>query len=83
MRLIGVKNLNKVIIESDCIGLVKAIQNKEKDYSYTGRIIADSLVLLNSMSDISFSWARRNANECAHRLARSTLDNNGIGEWVD
>lgn len=75
------KGLSKVVIESDCAEVVKAIQGKTKRHNYVGRIVADCQHLQSSLHDISFSCIKREANTCAHKLARLTRTDVGIGDW--
>lgn len=63
MRWIWLKKLSKVIIESDSAEVVKALQYKAMDHTYTGRIISYSQALLSTMPDVSFRFVKRDAND--------------------
>lgn len=38
---------------------------------------------MNNMTNVSFSFVNREANTWAHILARGSIRDNGVGEWVD
>lgn len=83
IKWIQSKGLSKVIIESDCLEVVKAIQRKVNIHSYVGRVISDCQTLKDFTSDAFFSFTKREANVSAHKIARFTKSEAGIGEWIN
>lgn len=81
LKWIQAKGLSKVVIESDCAEVIKAIQRKSEVHNYFGRIIADCQGLQNALLDISFRFVGREANICVHKLARLSNSEMGCGEW--
>ncbi|XP_060972482.1 uncharacterized protein LOC133038374 [Cannabis sativa] len=63
-----------VILESDCLVLVNAINSKSHILSPLGLIISDCISLIRSFSsfDISLQFVKRSGNQAANWLARSS-----------
>lgn len=59
----------QVMIESNCLAIVRAIQSSFLCYSYLGEVINKCRRLFTSLN-IKFSFAKQSAKEVAHYLAR-------------
>ncbi|KAL8479509.1 hypothetical protein ACS0TY_026418 [Phlomoides rotata] len=65
-RLHGIKN---VVIETDSKLVVRALLQPKVDLSYFGKIVRNILDQRHLLGDVTFAWARRQANMVAHKLA--------------
>ncbi|KAM6549730.1 hypothetical protein CsatB_021406 [Cannabis sativa] len=63
-----------VLLESDCLVLVNAINSKSHILSPLGLIVSDCISLIRSFSsfDISIQFVKRSGNQAANWLARSS-----------
>jgi ribonuclease HI len=59
-----------VIVESDALCIVQAINSNNADFSHFGAVIEDCKTLVNSLINGVVSWVGRSANNLAHTLAR-------------
>lgn len=67
-------NMDKCILESDCLQVVHALKaTTMDDISYFDLIISDIKYTCNHFSDISITFIRRSANMVVHVLAREAL----------
>lgn len=58
-----------VMVESDCLTLVNAIQKNEEGWSQFHLIVDDIIHVSKVFSNISFSFVSRECNKTAHELA--------------
>ncbi|XP_073138351.1 uncharacterized protein [Henckelia pumila] len=65
-------HLSTIIMESDALLIIEALNRTDQDSSNLGLIIEDCKLLARDVSSCSFSFARRSANQAAHALARGT-----------
>ncbi|XP_062020783.1 uncharacterized protein LOC133737191 [Rosa rugosa] len=66
-------HLTPIIVESDCLRLVQAVQAAGEDTSEIGRIVDDISLALTSMAGSFFCHVYRESNKIAHKLASSAL----------
>ena len=67
-------SFNCVIIESDSLSVVKAIQDTAEPTCHIGNIIEDVKLLSKSMKSCEFHHTKREANQVAHSLARNAFN---------
>ncbi|XP_062093342.1 uncharacterized protein LOC133799338 [Humulus lupulus] len=63
------KDWANVIVESDCLVVVHAIQHQVQMFSPLGLIISDCCSFLSSLKNVSIFFVKRSANQVAHFLA--------------
>lgn len=61
---------SNVMIESDSLISVNAIQNRSENFLEVGHLFEDCRAYLHSRGDLSISFVKRQANKVAHMLAR-------------
>ncbi|XP_030969974.1 uncharacterized protein LOC115990267 [Quercus lobata] len=66
-------SFNCVIIESDSLSVVKAIQDTAEPTCHIGNIIEDVKLLSKTMKSCEFHHTKREANQVAHTLARNAI----------
>ena len=66
-------SFNCVIIESDSLSVVKAIQDTAESSCHFGNIIEDVKSLSKTMRSCDFLHTKREANQVAHTLARNAF----------
>ncbi|KAM6559544.1 hypothetical protein CsatA_028783 [Cannabis sativa] len=62
-----------VVIESDCLRVIRDLQRIKNMASPYGHIISDCMTLCSDIVGVSFNFVKRSANKVAHVLARSSL----------
>jgi ribonuclease HI len=67
------EGFDRVVFASDCLSLVQRLSSSAKDRSNVGIMVADIKVLTQHFSSASFCHVKRNLNEVAHILAKSSL----------
>ncbi|KAL5803504.1 hypothetical protein ACOSQ4_031809 [Xanthoceras sorbifolium] len=65
--------LSPFCCKSDAISIVQQVSSKVSSCSDVGLVVDDIFSLLESLSEYSISWVRRNANLVAHSLAKLAL----------
>ncbi|KAL6182332.1 hypothetical protein ACLB2K_043755 [Fragaria x ananassa] len=70
-----------IVLESDCLNLVKAIQSDMEDSAF-GMIVEDIKQDLLSLNSFFFSHVFRESNLVAHKLARLALSCSSPSRWV-
>ncbi|KAL8557142.1 hypothetical protein ACS0TY_004555 [Phlomoides rotata] len=65
-RMHGIDN---VVLESDSQLVIRALLHPKLDLSYFGKVIRNISDQGRLLGDVIFSWARRQANTVAHKLA--------------
>jgi ribonuclease HI len=78
-RNVGV---TKVCLESDYLGAVSKIRNKDRDRSIHGPLIEEVKELLRGFSDHLVKHVRRSCNSVAHILAREGCLNKACNSWL-
>ncbi|XP_050280341.1 uncharacterized protein LOC126721341 [Quercus robur] len=66
-------SFNCVIIESDSLSMVKAIQDTAESTCHIGNIIDDVKLLSKALKSCEFHHTKREANHVAHTLARNAI----------
>ena len=67
--------LQRVMFESDAKEIVDAFHSNAEDISDFGTIIMDCIHLCKQVTNYSVTFIKRQANECAHRLAKAACSN--------
>uniref|UniRef100_A0A803PKE1 RNase H type-1 domain-containing protein n=1 Tax=Cannabis sativa TaxID=3483 RepID=A0A803PKE1_CANSA len=62
-----------VVVESDCLRVIRDIQKSKHMASPYSHIISECLTLCLDIVGVSFNFVKRSANKVAHVLARSSL----------
>jgi hypothetical protein len=57
----------KVVLESDCLGMIKKPRSKELDRLVHGPLVEDIKIALRGFDEIRVHHVRRSANEVANR----------------
>ncbi|XP_074313416.1 uncharacterized protein LOC141648587 [Silene latifolia] len=73
----------RIIVESDCLAVIKDLQDKKKGRADIFRIYDDILSLCNSFTSVVFSFVRRESNCVAHLVAHSSPWIVGRRFWSD
>lgn len=76
------RSVHHVHIELDSLTVVQAFDNKNKDSSYLGSIIADYHQLVKDLRSYSVYFVRRSANSAAHIIAREAGSMSDRKEWL-
>jgi ribonuclease HI len=74
--------VQKLILETDCLGAVTKLLSREMDRSGHGPLVEDIKVLLRGFADSSVKHVRRSGNETAHKLAKVGCVNKCFSSWV-
>jgi hypothetical protein len=72
----------KLMVESDCLGLVKKLGTTELDRSVHGPLVEDIKVLLCGFEEVQVQHVHRMTNGVANRLAKEICMNNVCETWV-
>ncbi|KAM6542887.1 hypothetical protein CsatB_007334 [Cannabis sativa] len=62
-----------VVVESDCLRVIRDLQKFKHMASPYGHILSDCMTLCSGVDDVSFNFVKRSANKVAHAIARSSL----------
>ncbi|PRQ32559.1 putative ribonuclease H-like domain-containing protein [Rosa chinensis] len=74
-------NVTKVVMETDCLVAVQAINSSTEDLSELGALIHDIKGLVGVVGDVTVGFTPRQANRVAHRLASYSFDSNIHLDW--
>ena len=66
--------LQKVCFEVDALMVISGLVKRQIDLSEFGLLLQDCSSLLDSRLDFSINHVKRQANGCAHSLARAALN---------
>lgn len=77
------RGFHNVIVESDSLQLITALNGSSMDLSPLRLIIEDAKTLLWSIAEVSATYIRRQANNVAHRLTRFGLHSRVDCTWID
>ncbi|XP_060961946.1 uncharacterized protein LOC133032114 [Cannabis sativa] len=67
------KRWTNVVVESDCLRVIKDLQKFKHMASPYGHILSDCMTVCSGIDDVSFNFVKRSANKVAHAIARSSL----------
>ena len=76
-------SFNCVIIESDSLSMVKAIEDTVETTCHIGNIIDDVKHLSKAIKSCEFHHTKREANQVAHTLARNAIHVNKEMAWLE
>nr|POF07483.1 hypothetical protein CFP56_20174 [Quercus suber] len=76
-------SFNCVIIESDSLGVVKAIQDSADSTCHVGHIIEDVKQLAKALKSCDFQHTKREANQIAHTLVRNAIKVDTVLAWLE
>ena len=74
--------VRKLVLETDCMGVVSKLKNGELDRSVHGPLVEEIKELLKTFDDRKIMHVRRSANGVAHTLAKRGCDNKCCNSWV-
>jgi ribonuclease HI len=77
------KGIDRVVLESDCLGAVVKLNNKEIDRSSHGPLVEEIKLLLSGFTDHYVRHVRRTCNGVAHSLAKVGCVNKVCEVWLD
>lgn len=72
---------DKIVLEMDSLEMVSKLKNATIDRSIYGSLIEELKFRCSSFSDFRVVWCRREANGCAHVLAKAGCYLNGSDVW--
>ena len=64
-----------VVIEGDCLNIIRTLQNNVEDLSAVSEFLRDIRLRFPSFNYVSFSYIPRLGNHVAHSLSRHVLVN--------
>jgi ribonuclease HI len=76
------KEVQKICLESDCLGAISKLRSDETDRSLHGPLVEEIKSLLQSFVDHSVRHVRRSGNKVAHLLAKVGCKNKVCNVWV-
>ena len=76
-------SFNCVIIESDSLSVVKAIQDTAESTYHIGNIIDDVKLLSKALKSCEFHHTKREANQVAHTLAHNAIHVDIEMAWIE
>nr|POF20839.1 hypothetical protein CFP56_14353 [Quercus suber] len=76
-------SFNCLIIESDSLGVVKAIQDSVDSTCHIVHIIKDVKQLAKALKSCDFHHTKREANQVAHTLARNAIRVDIVLAWLE
>ncbi|XP_021721670.1 uncharacterized protein LOC110689242 [Chenopodium quinoa] len=82
LRVAVENGFRRIIVESDCIGLVNALQTRERSSSNVHLIYDDIYHVCNSLESVGWSFVHRVGNKVAHELAHYSPWTIGRKIWV-
>src|ERR1044072_111734 len=74
LKLALEKGYRELIVESDCLKVVNAINTASPLLSYLELLIQEIVILSHAFSNISFNHVFREANKVAHNLAKVPIN---------
>ncbi|PRQ55070.1 putative ribonuclease H-like domain-containing protein [Rosa chinensis] len=81
LEFLQAMNVIKVVVESDYLVAVQAINSLGGDLSDLGALISDIQGLVAAVGEVTVNFAPRQANMVAHHLASYSFDSNLRLEW--
>jgi ribonuclease HI len=83
IELANSRQMHRVVFELDSASVVSKLQVEESDRSVHGILIEQIKRELRNGRDFVVKWARRSANEVAHRLAKEGCELSSARIWLD
>jgi ribonuclease HI len=83
IELANSRQMQRVVFELDSASVVSKLQVEETDRSVHGILIEPIKRELRNGRDFVVRWARRSANEVAHRLAKEGCELSSARVWLD
>ncbi|WJZ86110.1 hypothetical protein VitviT2T_005601 [Vitis vinifera] len=81
------RSRSRIVVETDCLRVVQAIQHKSCPNTSFGFTIADCLDVLQHLVDVQVVYARRSANSAAHCLAKGAgplvMQLGSLTPWIE
>jgi hypothetical protein len=75
--------VTRLIMETDCMGVVSKLRSTEMDRSVHGPLVEDIKVLLQDFGEFKIQHARRrSADEVANRFAKEGCKNKVCNSWM-
>jgi ribonuclease HI len=74
--------VNKVVLETDCMGAELKLLREDVDRSVHGPLVEEIRSILRSFEEFSVRTVRRTANEAAHLLAKDSCVNKYCKTWL-
>ena len=71
-----------VIAESDSTGVISAC-TRSTWWSGGAPLFADCMDLIASIGNVNFFHCLRETNQCAHKIAKYSFENNSCCTWVN
>jgi ribonuclease HI len=75
-------NVERVVLETDCMGAVNKLKDKGLDRSAQGHLVEEIKKLLKGFMMASVSHVHRSGNEVAHSLAQDGCKNKLCKTWL-
>lgn len=76
--------LDSIILETDALIVVHAINHYKHCVGYFCMVLDDCVTLLNEISNSSFFFVKRSANQIAHIFARTSVSMSNLGaRYID
>jgi hypothetical protein len=72
-----------VILEGDCLTLIKAIRDHNMSWSAYGQIIGDTKMVLNTRRSWMVNHVQRTTNFAAHTLVKAALHFSNEVIWLE
>jgi hypothetical protein len=72
----------RLILESDCMGVVTKLGSGVVDRSVHGPLVEDIKVLLRDFDEVKVQYVWRSADGVAHRLAQEGCRNKTCNSWM-
>ncbi|XP_065616451.1 uncharacterized protein LOC136061926 [Quercus suber] len=73
----------KVILEGDSLGLIKALKAEEHNLSPLGLLVEDVKLVANNFVSLSYSHIKRSGNSVAHNLAKHAIRIPDFQVWME
>nr|XP_023903860.1 uncharacterized protein LOC112015657 [Quercus suber] len=73
----------KVILEGDSLGLIKALKAEEHNLSLLGLLVEDVKLVANNFVSLSYSHIKRNGNSVAHNLVKHAIRIPNFQVWIE
>jgi ribonuclease HI len=81
VRVAKVYDVRKLVLETDCSGVVNKLRAQTLDQSVHGPLVEEIKTLLGEFEEVVISQVRRSGNEVAHRLAKEGCRNKCNSSW--
>ena len=65
-------NWSSIIVETNCLLVIKALRSNVSVLSYFGDVILECKSMWNGSNNISYSFVKQSANNAAHAIAKAS-----------